>query len=723
MKTMPFNKLAGISLGRYYLEQYIGQGKLGPIFLANSESTTTYLVRFLEDPMYIAPSERAIYLEQFQYRASQIATLQHPYLLPLQDYGIFLDVPYLVSPHLPLRSLRTRLARHGALDIFTIGRYLDQMATALEYAHAHEVLHGNLTLDSIFIRLDGNLMLADVGVKSLLELHAQVMPSNQLLEWSGGYAPEQLLGKPSSPATDVYALGVVIYYLLTNCDVFEANTLDELVQQHLYASVPPLTRFRSDLPPGLYGILARALAKDPAQRFHQPGAFADAFHRTVDLTNRTRLPFIVSEAPAVQTLAHHPFSNGVSTIDSPSTAFALSKSKPAVLDEVSSSLPLTPLPSSISHSLQGFSIDTSLRLTDSPRPALMRRLGKKHQQHVVLFATLLILLVLAGSTLAIAFLTQKSSAISSASGQVTFFANQNDLAGQTNALHIAIQHLQVPSGGNHYQAWIVNDSTEAILALGRLSGNGQIWSLTYNGGSHNLLEVGDKLEITQEQSIVQAPTGNVILESIFPVMAFAHIQHLLVSFPLTPGKVGMLIGLLQQTHLLDSQAAVLESVAGSHNTVAVGCVTQSMLDIIEGTHSSHYHPLAGVCSEQYGVVPGDGFGLLGKGFVAGAEEHASLALSQKDATRVMRQHAKLMDIALTNINGWVTTIDQDLLNLQARPTDLSSIQAIVTLADNAYYGVDVNGDGQIDPVAGEAGATTAYQQGQLMATLTLVPVA
>ena len=80
-----------------------------------------------------------------------------------------------------------------------------------------------------------------------------------------------------------------------------------------------------------------------------------------------------------------------------------------------------------------------------------------------------------------------------------------------------------------------------------------------------------------------------------------------------------------------------------------------------------------------------------------------------------------MDIALTNITGWVTTIEQDVLNLRAHPTDLTAIQKITTLADEAYHGVDANGDGQIDAVVGEAGALTAYQQGQLMATLTLAP--
>jgi hypothetical protein len=87
----------------------------------------------------------------------------------------------------------------------------------------------------------------------------------------------------------------------------------------------------------------------------------------------------------------------------------------------------------------------------------------------------------------------------------------------------------------------------------------------------------------------------------------------------------------------------------------------------------------------------------------------------------MHQHAALLDIALTNITGWVTTIDQDALLLRANPANLTPVKAIVRLADTAYHGVDTNGDGQIDPVVGEAGALTAYQQGQLMATLSLTP--
>lgn len=178
IKNVSYDKLAGTTLGHYHLERFIGQSKIGPTFLAHADVTTTYLVRFLDGPMYAAPKEHEVYLEHFQYRASQIAALQHPYILPLLDFGVFCGLPYLVSPHIPLRSLHSRIDKNGTLNAFTIGRYLDQIATALEYAHEHSVIHGGLSVDSIFIRLDGQLVVADVGVRSLLELNIQDMPRN-----------------------------------------------------------------------------------------------------------------------------------------------------------------------------------------------------------------------------------------------------------------------------------------------------------------------------------------------------------------------------------------------------------------------------------------------------------------------------------------------------------------------------------------------------------------
>ncbi len=108
--------MAGTTIGKYLLKRFVGKSKLGPTFLARSDATSTCLVRFLDQPSYTAAGDHRIYLEHFRYRAGQIATLQHPNILSLLDFGVFHGLPYLVSPHIPLRSLRTRIEKNGALN-------------------------------------------------------------------------------------------------------------------------------------------------------------------------------------------------------------------------------------------------------------------------------------------------------------------------------------------------------------------------------------------------------------------------------------------------------------------------------------------------------------------------------------------------------------------------------------------------------------------------------
>jgi serine/threonine protein kinase len=703
LKNSTFEKWIGTSLGNYRIEEFIEQSNWGPVFLARSNTnTTSYLLRFLTRQANQSSKSHELYLERFQYQASQIANLQHPNILPLIDFGVYKGLPYLVSPQMSMRSLLSRLERSGPLDVITIGRYLDQIATALEYGHEHAVLHESLSVESVFIRLDGQLVVADFGVRKLLEMDRQDTEQNLIKGLSDVTAPEQLLGKPSSPATDVYALGAVLYHMLAGAPVFVGSTYEELAQQHLYASVPPLSRWRGDLPSGLYSIIARALAKDPVQRFSQPGMLANAYHRIVAPNNKIRTPFIVSATPAS---------------DLALTERAWSPNGSVPIDQ-SNGQPRSTSQPSMPHSLHGFDADDSTGF--SPRPELMRRFQRRKVSNITLIVGLIVLLAIASGLIGGVLLSQRSSAMSNASGQVTFFTNQDGPDGQTDALNIVVHGLDAPPAGSEYAVWLINQDSEAVVALGTLKMNNQTGSLTYSGANSNVLSPGDKFEITQEQGAVVAPAGKVILTGTFPIKSFAHVGHLLIDYPPTPGKIGLMVGVLEQTRLLDIQAAVLQNVAASQNTTGISCEAQSMLDIIEGIHGSNYKQLDESCTLQNVTTTGDDFGLQGKkGYLTGSTAHAGYAISQPDATSAMHVHTALMDISLSNIDGWLTKIDQDALILRTHPTNASKVDEIIRLADNAYHGVDVNGDGQIDPVAGEAGAITAFQQAQLIATLTL----
>ena len=721
IKNFTFDKLIGSTLGNYRLEQLVEQNSSELVFLARTADGTTNLLRIFAEPAGLSSREREDYLERFLYRASQVAALQHPYILPLLDYGVERGMPYLVSPHIPMRSLRARLAKSGPLDIYTVGRYLDQIAATLEYAHQHNVLHGNLTIDNIFIRLDGQLVVADFGLMDLIELSGQDAQRNLLKRRGEVCAPEQLLGKTASTYTDVYALGAVLYHLLTGSPVFYGSTPEELAQQHLYTPVPPLSRWRRDLPAGLYSIVARALAKDPAQRFYQPGALANAYQRIVAPNNHSRVPFVVTPLPADS--AQNPYGSVASLSDVRVTEIDKSSSGSVhTEDNAGSQQPALQKP--FSQTLPFYSRPPSLVDFDSPRPSLLRRMRRRNTRRLVIISLLCLLLLAAASIAAVISLSQRGAGTASISGQVTFLDASSTAPGGSNALSIVARGLSAPPTGYEYDAWYINDSSEQVVALGTLTSNQQTFVLNYSGGpgDTNLLTVGDKLEITLEQQGVKLPEGQVELTSIFPPQAFTHVLHLLYSFPATPGKIGVLTGALLQTRQLNIQADVLQNFALNHNSPAIQCEAQSILDIIEGAKGPDYRALSSTCQLQDVTVKGDGFGLLGSGgYLSDSSEHAALAISQPDATQSMHQHAGLLAIALSNVKGWVVTMQQDALRLRANPGDLSKVPEIVALADAAYHGVDANGDGLVNPVAGEAGVLTAYAQGQLMASLSLAP--
>lgn len=282
-----FNNLVGRTLGTYCLQQLIGRDSIGPVFIARSTaSNALFLLRLLRLPVEIAPEERVVYLGHVQQEAQRIALLRHAYIVPLEDYGNYQGMPYLVWPYnAALQQLHSYITRRGPLDALTASRYLDQIAEALEYAHQRAVLHRNLTTHAIYMETgapphQGRLAVTEFGVLRMLELACQGQQNvaNLLNAGSEGCAPEQLQGKAPDPATDTYALGAVLYRLLSGQRAFTGETRDAVIQRILHDPVPLLSRVRSDLPASIDEIIAHAMAKDPANRYRRPIDLAEAYH-------------------------------------------------------------------------------------------------------------------------------------------------------------------------------------------------------------------------------------------------------------------------------------------------------------------------------------------------------------------------------------------------------------------------------------------------------------
>ena len=324
-----YDTLLGVTIGNYRLEQLLGQSKYGPLFLARSLADDTHaLLRFLAPPSELTGEARIVYLGLFQQKASRVAALRHPHILPVIDYGNYQGMPYLVQPTVAITTLRSQLTKYGPPNLLTSSRILDQVADALEYAHQHAVLHRNLSTDCILLaRKPGaerergettdTVLVTDFGLMYLLEMSSS--NSSAVSESSGdvyrlyasseSIAPEEVLGssgKAVDTYTDVYAMGAVLYRLLTGHAVFQGANRDDILQKHVQTAMPPLDAPRLSNPEiqaRLNSLLAHAMAKDPDLRLRHPGELADSFHALVAPDDTARKAFAITVPPSAQRLA------------------------------------------------------------------------------------------------------------------------------------------------------------------------------------------------------------------------------------------------------------------------------------------------------------------------------------------------------------------------------------------------------------------------------------
>jgi hypothetical protein len=448
------------------------------------------------------------------------------------------------------------------------------------------------------------------------------------------------------------------------------------------ATPPRPSARRTGIPGDLDSLIAVTLAKDPNRRPSQPGTVANAYSQIVASFDPSRV-----------------------------------SSRPLTRGATSSPLPRqAPAPNYTSHS--GVPSEQPFT-TRSPR-----RPGR-----TLLVALLTLGLVAAGGLAAFIYFGGALSGQPTA--QVTFSEANDGRSGETNALQITADHLPNLSAGTEYDAWLIDLASEHVLPLGALTQDGQRYSVRFSGGAGNLIAAGDIIEITQEQPGVSVPVGKVMLRGAWPEKSLVHLRHVLTSFPATPGRIGLVTGVLTQSKLLSDHAPALRAGSG-RDQLTMLCETQVMINLLEGQKGPEYQPVTPSCAARLTVAQGDGYGLIDAsssssatektGYVPGALAHTSLGATAPDASTAFRGHAPPVEAALGNVQTWDTILLRDLVGLQRAPSDTRKVNEMVSLASNAYIGVDANNNGQIEATEGEGGAVTAYQQAQLMATLTLSPV-
>ncbi|GAB1643793.1 protein kinase domain-containing protein [Krasilnikovia sp. MM14-A1259] len=280
----------GVTLGgRYRLDERIAGGGMGDVWRGTDEVLgRTVAVKILLPALLEEPG----FAERFRGEARTMATINHPGVVDVYDYGSDQQLAFLVMEYVEGDALSRTLSRVGRLTPGRTMALVAQAADALQAAHANGIVHRDVKPGNLLVRPNGTLVLTDFGI-ARSELVGQLTVAGSVLGTASYISPEQASGGVATPASDVYALGVVAYQCLSGHRPFDGATPIEIAMRHVRDTPRPLP---PDIPPAVRAIVDRALAKDPAARWPTASAMAAVARQA---------------ASSLTTAAQQPVPNGV----------------------------------------------------------------------------------------------------------------------------------------------------------------------------------------------------------------------------------------------------------------------------------------------------------------------------------------------------------------------------------------------------------------------------
>ena len=267
-------------IGRYEIRAELGRGGMATVYYAHDprfkrDVAVKVLPReFLHDPTFRA---------RFDREAQTIASLEHPAIVPVYDFGEEAGQPYLVMRFMPGGSLDGRLDR-GPLSLAEAAGLMSRLALALDEAHAHGIIHRDLKPGNILFDQRGDPHISDFGLAKLSEVGA-TFTGSYLVGTPAYMSPEQARGQPDLDGrSDIYALGVILFEVLTGQHPYHAATPMGLAVKHITEPVPSILKTKPDLPPACETVIARAMAKQPEARFATARQLAAALEQVANGT-------------------------------------------------------------------------------------------------------------------------------------------------------------------------------------------------------------------------------------------------------------------------------------------------------------------------------------------------------------------------------------------------------------------------------------------------------
>lgn len=263
--------MADTTIGRYEIKHELGRGGMAIAYLAIDPYMKRDVVvkvmagRVISDPEFH---------DRFEREAQVIAGLEHPCVVPVYDFGYHEEHPYLVMRHMSGGTLADQIVREKQMGLVAVSGVIERIASALDAVHEKGLVHRDLKPGNILLDQNGDSFLADFGLIKLMGTTGK-LSGEYVLGTPAYMSPEMIHGKEDiDRRADVYALGVVLYEMLTGHTPYQNSDATRVMMAHVMEPIPMILEERPDLAPAIGSVINDSLAKDPVERYQTAGELA-----------------------------------------------------------------------------------------------------------------------------------------------------------------------------------------------------------------------------------------------------------------------------------------------------------------------------------------------------------------------------------------------------------------------------------------------------------------
>ncbi|HEY8103370.1 MAG TPA: protein kinase, partial [Gaiellaceae bacterium] len=250
--------------GRYQIIRKLGSGGMANVYLAEDQELGRRVAIKILDDRHARDDQ---FIERFRREAQHAAGLSHPNVVSVYDRGEAEGTYYIAMEHVEGRTLKELLVARGPSPLGIAIDYTRQILSALRFAHRNGIVHRDIKPHNVIVDGDGRVKVMDFGI-ARAGAASQMTEAGSIIGTAQYLSPEQARGAPVDQTSDLYSTGIVLYELLTGTVPFTGETPVEIAMKHLSQVPAPPSTHRPEIPRDLDYVVLRALAKDPADRYH-----------------------------------------------------------------------------------------------------------------------------------------------------------------------------------------------------------------------------------------------------------------------------------------------------------------------------------------------------------------------------------------------------------------------------------------------------------------------